>query len=243
MPLYTNKNPLWQSFMAKVQEKIKVKKRSALNAEKPGSYQPVVVLENSVLNKNEILAGSVFFSGYGAISQPKLFFQGPTHVFSEVESSWHQGFDVIREEGKIRLIFAAKPMNEFVFGNVQLSAAVVTTDNTLDVDMFTDYRAGNSVIYSENRLVNPPVSFKLRVKNNCRPGTYEITFVFTYFNGESWVTATEKASMTVRSLLQRLDWRVATLAIFAAVVSMTADLETARQNVINLYKYLAGLNW
>jgi hypothetical protein len=210
--------------------------RKAPNSDKPGSYQPVIVFDNSVTNPGEILRGEVYFSGYGAIAQPKLHISGPRHVFSEEDSMWKQGFEEVFEGGNRLIKMGGTPQNGYAFGVIHLTAKIEAEGKVI-FDMFSDINQNLNTIASEDRCPDAPLSFELRIKSNCRPGIYEISFVFTYFNGSEWMTAAQKTNFTVRNLLQRLDWRVATLALVAAAVSLTADLANAFDNILRILKW------
>jgi hypothetical protein len=235
MGLFTNNNPVWKSFMSSAGEKPKSEIRSASEAEHTGSYHPVLVLENSVTDPGETLKGDVFISGYGRISHAKLLVQGPVHVFSSDESAYRQGFEVVERNGRKTVVFAGRPLSGAVFGVLHLSAGV-NIDGVVAVDMFSDINPGRNKIYSEDRVGHTPLSFELKIQKNCRPGTYELGFVLTYFNGEKWVSVPANSQFTIRNILQRYDRQIAFFAIFASTVSVLTNLSSVFSSVFRYFK-------
>lgn len=65
-----------------------------------------------------------------------------------------------------------------------------------------------------------PLYLDLTVRNGAIPGPHSVQFVLTYFDGQTWKTASKNADFTIRNLYQRHEWWIAIVGALAAVATI-----------------------
>jgi hypothetical protein len=188
--------------------------RDGESARLPGSYQPAVRFDASIIDPGEELRGEMFICGYGHIGQMKLGFYPSPGFVDETDSRVSYG--ITREQGKL------------VFGGEHSIVGPAGITLSLPKTLVFDVGGGPLPMVSTEALVGQaPVAFRLKTPRRVRAGTHALFFVLTYFNGERWATATQSVSFTVRNVLQRHEVAFAVLgalAASAAVVGAAADV-------------------
>ncbi|CAG9172344.1 hypothetical protein CURE108131_23265 [Cupriavidus respiraculi] len=208
------------------------KLRRGANADASGSYQPIILIKNAKVNPGARIDGEIFITGYGAISSAKLAVYSSLGLFVDEASTYKSGFGERRDGDRLHILQGHQETQGG--GNVLIlfEAAVVREDSII-ADPFSD-STRDLVIFSETRAPQAPLSFSLKLHERCSPGTYQLAFGFTYFNGTEWCSEREEKQFVVRSLIDRIDWRAAALFLTAAAVSMVADLPGAIISVSRL---------
>ncbi|MFM0726220.1 hypothetical protein PQQ53_21360 [Paraburkholderia strydomiana] len=209
--------------------------RGAPNADAPGSYSPVVRLETQIVDPGETVTGAMFFTGYGTIGGAKMVFYPATQIF-DVDGCTIEFRTLQLREGSNTSEFA---IHKFV-GNDQGITILFPQWQQLDgsiADYFFQIPSNGpptlqltteGITQTEpDQALSPPITFRLKTSKDARPGTYPLTFVFTYFNGASWLTVTLASTFTVRNILQRHETRFGIAAVVAAVTTIVAALLTA----------------
>ena len=224
--------------------------RSGLYHDVTGSYQPVIVIDNTVADRDKLLKGRLYFSGYGRISQAKVAVFAPRNIFVESESRWKAGFKPVAANGlpvsqtnpAIGYEIGETVHNRSDVGVIHLSAAIIVQGQGPIVDLFSDSDANAQLndkhtIYSEMSNSTAPLSFELKIRKDCKPGTHEISIIFTYFDGENWKSVFFKAPFVVRNILQRYDWQIALTALSASAIAILVNLPTAVQRIAEFLKW------
>ena len=208
------------------------KPREGLQADSPGSYAPAVRLIRSRVDPGDDLEGDVFITGYGDIGSAKLVFYPSSGLF---------------DSGQSMVMFGYKQMDGVVtFGGQEagcgddgvtlLLVGGVLATGWERPSLFFDMKKGDlPPIATETRQGRAPVSFRLRVRNDARPGEYQLQFILTYFNGMEWRTTSVTVSMVVRNLLQRYEIQAAILASTAAVVAIAPAILWIAQAISKLF--------
>ena len=181
--------------------------RSGESAGFPGSYQPAVRFDASIIDPGDELRGEMFICGYGYIGNMKVGFYPSQGFIEETDSRVSYGTQSV--DGKT------------VFGGhhaiVGPEGVTLSLPKALVFDVKSD---AVPMISTEAHVSQAPVAFHLKTPKRVRPGTHSLFFVLTYFNGERWATATQTVSFTVRNMLQRREIWVAGLGTAAAVAAV-----------------------
>lgn len=216
-------------------------KRNFTHASEPGSYQMALVLNNTKANPGGEIEGEIFISGYGQITDAKIMMYTPPQLFNSEESFFHTGFDLKMRGNVAEISQGGKETKGFADAQqIGLSTLVrLTRDNrATELDMFSDADSRMHMVFSEARKPRAPVSFSLKLRKKIATGSFPLSIVFTYFNGEQWCTQLIEKDITIRNLVDRLDWRAALFLLFAAFISTAGDFENARTNITKLGSWI-----
>jgi hypothetical protein len=188
--------------------------RAGESARLPGSYQPAVRFDASVIDPGDELRGEMFICGYGHVGHMKLGFYPSQGFVDETDSRISYG---IRDD-----------QGAVVFGGEHAIVGPAGLTLALPNGLVFDVTSQPLPMVSTEALVGQaPVAFRLKTPRTVRPGTHVLFFVLTYFNGERWATATQSVSFTVRNVLQRHEVLVTALgsaAALAAVAGAAAEV-------------------
>ena len=199
------------------------KPQIGVGADTAGSYAPAVRLVRTRLDRGEDIKGEIFVTGYGRIETAKLVFYPSLGLIDQESSTIRFGYEHVGD-----LIYFGGQENKVDELGVTLSlVGGVMRQGWTRPSLFFDMAKGAlPIIATETTQKRAPISFNLRIRNDARPGDYQLRFVLTYFNGAEWRTATETANVVVRNLIQRYELQVAVVASFAAVLGSIAALVT-----------------
>jgi len=64
------------------------------------------------------------------------------------------------------------------------------------------------------------MEYNLTISKEAKPGPHSIQFVLTYFDGQTWKTASKNADFTIRNVYQRYEWWIARVGLVAAVATI-----------------------
>lgn len=102
--------------------------------------------------------------------------------------------------------------------------------------LFFDAAKGDlPIIATEMKQMRAPISFRLGVRDDARPGEYEQQFILTYFNGIEWRTSSATASVAVRNILQRYEIAAALIASAAAIAAISDPVIRAAKSIFSLF--------
>ena len=191
--------------------------REGSEAARPGSYVPAVRLTQSRVDPGAMVEGDVFITGYGQIGFAKLAFYPSLGLINPLTSVVKFGYEK-RDEV---IFFGGQEAKCGDDGFIISLVGGVQVDGWAAPSMFFDLKK-NALpqIATETRQVRAPVSFVLQLRKDVRPGDYPLQFIMTYFNGESWCTATAIATVSVRNILQRWEIQAGLLAVAAALAAI-----------------------
>jgi hypothetical protein len=212
---------------------LKDKPRTGAFAEKEGAYHLASRVFTNTINPGAVFKFEQYITGYGEISTAKIQCYISSEIFDNENSTV---INSLKEEG-----------NEFSFGaqedkisgegfTCHLSGAVMDgwSESTMFVDMSGDK---SKTLLTEHKLENAPFFYKLKLKDDVKPGGYTIDFYFTYYNGDKWQCSKESVDLTVRNFFEIHAKTISTLAIVAASISII------RFGVIPLIECLKSAMW
>jgi hypothetical protein len=216
--------------------------RNAESGEAPGAYRVIVRTKSAVLDPGEDLSISVFFSGYGEIGESKLVFFPSPGVFSSKESRARHSFgqfpDGVYGMGINENVGIDDAGFSINFSGVQAAGWKRST-------LFFDTIQGTVPIVATERVApHAPLEVDLRIKMGARPGPYTISFCFTYFDSQSWQSEVVTIPFTVRTVWQRREGHIATVAYIAAiatVVGAVAAVVAIKGDIVNALSALGVL--
>lgn len=192
------------------------KARAGKFAEKPGHYEPAIVLFESQVNPGEFVRGEIFITGYGEIGTSKLQFYPSPNVFDDAASIVEYGHTL-----KDDFLTFGGNQHGFDATGIQVSFDGGVTLGWKEPTMFFDLAySALPQLSTETKQGKAPVSFELKTRNKVRPGGYQIHFIFTYYNGSEWRATTQVVSFVVRNILQRHELGIAVVALIAAVAAI-----------------------
>lgn len=192
--------------------------RSALNGEKPGSYQLATRSGKATINPGEILAFEQYVTGYGNIQSPKLQGYISTDAFDLDESYILSSLVSVNTENGLILSWGNQKdkLSETGFTFLMAGIAHAPGDETT---MIFDARRSSKlpILLSEQKVNHAPFEYTLKTKNNLSPGEHYIDFYLTYFNGKKWITSKERVTFKIRNFFERHAKTISTLAIIASI--------------------------
>ncbi|MCK5708527.1 MAG: hypothetical protein KAI43_12835 [Candidatus Aureabacteria bacterium] len=212
------------------QEIEKLPRKKAFS-QKPGSYNLAIRISKPIVDPGEQLQIEIYISGYGIIEASKLACYPSLEVFDVNKSIMRYGLQKVNGEisfgGQKRKI---SPIGQIISltGGIQKTGWKKST-------MFFD--ASNNEGWQISTEVNQkgyaPMSLNLTLKDSARPGPQSIQFIFSYFNGETWISSPETAQFTIRNFYQRHEVKV---WIIGAIASIMAILLGFKELLLPLLK-------
>jgi len=171
---------------------------------KPGAYDLLVSVSQPIVDPGDSLDCKVFITGYGVIENAKVAAQHTSPGAFDLKRSTIRCSDN-----------DPSPANPFANFLILKNGAI------FDVER---YRVSVEYLSPHGRA---PWNFDLAIGKEARPGPYSIQFVLTYFDGQTWRTASKNADFTIRNFYQRhegLIWWIggvaAGLTILASAVTL-----------------------
>jgi hypothetical protein len=203
-------------------------------ADRRGNYELAVLLHKPVLDPGDTVRIEVFFTGYGEIASPKLTFYPSDDVFDYNTSIVHFGMQI---DGNY-LRFGGDQSHIDGSGSTFILTGGPKPAHWKESTLFFDATdESQPQIATEKRLGQAPIDFNLVTKKTTRPGTYNLRFVFTYFDGTEWRSSAQDSQFTIRSLLQRNEGKVVLVGFLAAVATIISAIPA----IIALLNMLAAL--
>ena len=191
------------------------------HAEFPGCYELVFSRPRTDVVPGEETTVGIYVTGYGLISGGKIHFMPPTGLI-EPGACWVD-HDLRMEDGKLSFGAAQSPHGEG--GAVlQFSNGVKHTE-WLESTLFFD--VGGVGIMTENSAVNPPVRVRLKIKKGAPTGDHDLSFAFTYFNGQEWRISYRTVVLHVPTLYERYEGRAWAIGATIAIIAMLASIIAA----------------
>lgn len=205
------------------------KPRMQKHADKPGAYVLVIESSQPEAYPGESIILKLFFTGYGAISSPKLHITMPPGLHDPDESYMFTDL--------------SKTQDAIVFGGTKaslgsrtyiLQGATGPIAHPWDEPTFMiDVSNTHGMILTEATATRAPFEMEIKIKertlrkyitdrkSRLRSGSHNIKFVFTYYNGESWVNEQTTHAIKVSSWYQQhllLTWILGILLTIAALI-------------------------
>ncbi len=192
------------------------KPRIGENAEKVGAYEQCIKLITPVIYPGDIVRIEQYFTGYGEISGAKIAFYPSSEIFESVNSHIVNG---IKKEND-KLLYGA---SSHPFLDVGVIIAMNGIKNSAWIDDTQFFDISNKplpAIFTETKQGEAPFKYVLKTDKKIKPGPYYLEFVFTYFNGEKWVSTTKKIEFKVQNFLERHAFSIGLLATLASLSAL-----------------------
>lgn len=206
--------------------------------EKIGHYDIAIRLLNPVIKKGDTLNVEIYITGYGQISGAKLVFYPSSDLFQISTSK--VSYDIYSKEGKLY----HGNTESFISRNgttLPLTGGQEPQDDNELPTIFVDILDSGYQISTEVRSGKAPIEFNLHTLKSVKPGQYSLDFYFTYFNGSEWSGSQQSVSFTIQNILQRHENIAASLAAFAAIVTIADGFKISYQDLItNLSSILSN---
>ncbi len=197
-------------------------------ADKCGAYTLVSRMSRAIVDPGDALAVELFITGYGAIRGAKLLVYPSPGIYDTSKSSLTAGCKVVGN----RTVFGGQswPMAPGCSFWIDLGTTGVANPRWKGPTLFFDVRPDTHLIMTEMAFpwtppegdYHGPITLSLKLNDRAAPGAYDIRFVLTYYNGESWVTSAETAQFSVRTWYQRWETWCQTAAVAAALIALLA---------------------
>ncbi|WP_418604122.1 hypothetical protein [Hwangdonia sp.] len=207
------------------------------NSEKSGRYKQILNANISTISPGDTIIIKHYITGYGLIDPYS------TKIISTVSA------DIIDESKSIILPgFGLQSKMKWHSGGVtvKLGGVFKYTENGGFHTFFSDFkgkREGSKSNYGYTDLLieknysiknetHSPLEWILITKNNINPGNYYFTFIFTYYNGESWQN--DKVELPIKvmtwyerqeSLIQKAAWVIVIITILGFLLSIPSIYE------------------
>lgn len=213
----------------------KHKPRLGKHAECTGAYEQSIKLITPVINQGDLVLAEQYFTGYGKIDSAKIAFYPSASIFDGDKSFIVNG--IKNQNGKL-----LNGASRFPFTDVGVAITMQGVGRSdwedSDATQFFDVSEGDlPQIYTETKQEEAPFKYELKTKRNIRPGTYSLEFIFTYYNGECWVTTTKNIEFKVQNFLEKYSVQI---GIIAGLASISALIRFA---VIPIGKWLSQFCW
>jgi hypothetical protein len=193
------------------------KPRTRPNGDSSGSYELVARVIRPLLAPGETLEVEFFFSGYGEILQPKLYFFPSVAVFDPNKSSIRSGL----KHSESLLTWGADEMPLKTDGPVLLTLAGVKLDGWPETTSFFDARATTNLISTELKLGgHAPVELKFSTFPSVEPGKYSIEIAFSYYDGQKWRSTSKRVDFAVTSFFERHQRKLAWYGVAASLLGL-----------------------
>jgi len=224
--------------------------RRAMYSAAQGAYSLVVRADRPVAYRGDVINLQLFISGYGKIFSPKLYIVMPKGFHDLEQSHLHYGFDK-DTDGLYRFGVKKMPLVEVttvILGGIKNSTWPIDEEwdgqHTLMFDARTPDPPGlpDPIVLTEQMTMDrPPVRMEIKLnslrfwqstpmkslnafKNRLRPGKYAVQFVFSYYNGNEWVSQPLVHELELHSWFKRrelLTWSITLgVAVSAVLVAM-----------------------
>lgn len=196
--------------------------RTQPNAKAPGSYEVAVRVINPLLAPGDILEVDFFFSGYGEISRPKLYFFPSTSVFDTYQSVVHTSmrFGPDRSPawgGQTYPLLSDQPL--------LLAFEGLKHPEWLESTCFVDADDDTNLVLTEMPLGgHAPVELRFKTLSSIEPGRYYIELTFSYYDGQKWRSSVKRVEFAVTSFLERHQRKLAWYGIVASLVGLGSSI-------------------
>lgn len=192
--------------------------RTGMYADEIGAYHLASRVFSKTINPGDIFEFEQYITGYGDIRASKIrcyisyeiFDREKSFVINSIKEEngticFGNQVDNVGDEGFTCHLFGVK--------------AEGWDDSTLMFDVSED-NTGAKSIFTESKVKSAPFHYKLKLKNDVKPGDYTISFYFTYYDGHRWQCSKENVDLKVRNFFERNAKIISSLAIIATGLSI-----------------------
>lgn len=241
--------------------------QKASNAKNKGSYKQIINASQTSLIPGDSLKINYYISGYGFIdfTSAKLYYSSSANIIDTNKSYLKVDFRVVDD----KIIYGGVDMPIHNSGLIPLSGVLFTPQNGITATYFDDFISAenpyyyakkdnrpnhnnyvleSSLIYSEATLgikgqeeYNAPLSFSVKLKENVPPGDYYLSFILTYFNGESWQNERLETKLKVMSWYEEYDSIIQWLALLIAIMTIITLILPTYKTIIGVVKKIKSI--
>jgi hypothetical protein len=214
--------------------------RNKPNADSTGHYELVALIDKTQINKGDSASVHIFITGYGQISQPKIYMSCSSYDILDKSYIVHSlGFisgERIYSWGHQFFSFDSLPVV------LELSGGFVGVKNGIEYHLGQFIDANNSGtsthIITEMMIRNPPAAVHLRFKKKARADNYKLNMYLTYFNGKEWESSIAVLDFRINNLIQEYEIGFGIIALIAALVGILPGIQITRRVVRRFFNYL-----
>jgi hypothetical protein len=201
--------------------------RNARNAESPGHYHVIPKLSSDTVNPGEQLRFEVMISGYGDIRNSKINLYFPQNIFDNDNSTVKSGLVNKSTDNRPLLSFdsEATPLKSEEGFSLSFKGILIGEWKIQEETIFFDVNNQPvPMIATETTLNSAPIEAVFVIANKARPGTYNMTLNFTYFNGIEWKGDRISIPIKITSLYERQEgpilWSAFAFGVITTVISI-----------------------
>ncbi len=187
----------------------------------PGNYELVMSVNKAQVNKGDSFFVEVFLTGYGQIEHSKILMSTSTSEIFDKIIVKHSLGGVIRD-GKQSIFWGnlINQNNKFP-AILMLNTGVSFTekDTLVRYDGYSDFSKDTieNQILTEERMINPPISFQVFIKDKARADNYKLSLYLTYYNGNEWKSSISTLDFRINTWTQKNENLITVVATFAAI--------------------------
>lgn len=196
----------------------KDKPRTGKYADEIGAYHLASRVFSKTINPGEVFEFEQYITGYGDIRVAKIRCYISYEIFDKKNSV---AINSIKNDGDV-ISFGNQEDgvgDEGFLCHLSGVQAPGWDESTMVFDRGEDTK-GSASVFTEFKVKNAPFHYKLKLKNDVKPGEYTIDFYFTYYDGHRWQCNKESVDLKVRNFFERNSKIISSLAIIATGLSI-----------------------
>ncbi|MGB5954965.1 hypothetical protein [Pseudomonas sp.] len=204
-------------------DEFKLGQQNYPNKDRCGSYRTASRLHEGIINPGEFLNLSQYITGYGLAEGFKIQVYISNQIFDDSESYVLNGLEHLSStKSKVFMGWGAK-RSQVTGHNFKIMLAGVSVDGSKSSSIFDTQKDTTFIMSEEDANLHAPFEYRLKTRNNAKPGTYYISFYLTYFNGEGWICEEERTSFRINNKFEQYSAALSFLAATALVVTIIHD--------------------
>jgi hypothetical protein len=208
------------------------------HGDKPGRYQPAARILRPLIDPGDALELEVFITGYGEITLAKLVFYPSPNIFTEASEVWNLGI----LDGAKFTTTGRKPQKVTSHGSViSFEGGMGTTEWGRTTTFFDISKGSPPMISTEASLPDAPIVYRMITRKDVNPGTYQLQFLLSYFNGSDWNVSSQQVNFTIRNILQRHELLIAGIAVIAAIVTFIPGFADSASTLAETFAWWRSL--
>ncbi|SDY39806.1 hypothetical protein [Hymenobacter psychrophilus] len=193
--------------------------RRGENGDKTGKYELIARIYDANIDPGDTVVVDIYITGYGQIANSKLALYPPISILADSGSAVSYGFDYQQE--RVRWGGHTTAVSE---RGIVLPTAGPDDEPwpgyTRFFDVSEDPAPRIVTEASQGDNGTAPYTLNLRLSSRAKSGDYNVTLVFTYFNGETWQTSRADPKFAVRNVFERNERVISILGVLAAIGSI-----------------------
>lgn len=203
----------------KIDQKVQIKPQSKGDWDKPGSYEIVASVSNSVIyDHSDSIDVLINITGYGLVGDYKIFFSISDPIFSD-ESVLYGVRGLYSRDGKVQIQFGSN------YGPASIGKGFVIHPGGLGGDgtwkyetLMYDFDITDSSLSIQSEMQvdsknGGVVRLNLKPIRDIKPGNYIITLILTYFDGSIWRNSKTELPIHVNTFWEEYTWLINLLTI------------------------------